>query len=111
MHPLNPLYAVSNGGLKSLVGCGAWEIAVRYEDVNDRSGAFNAFPAAKGVAGSAVPAIATAGEERDVTLGLNWYLNPNVRIQSNYVHALRMVANPTLSGTVDALALRLALDF
>jgi phosphate-selective porin len=43
---------------------------------------------------------------------LNWYLNPNVKIQGNYVHALRdITASPTTSGTVDAFALRFALDF
>jgi phosphate-selective porin OprO and OprP len=111
VRPNEPFYLASRCGLGSLLGRGAWEIAARYEDVNDRSGAFNAFPAVSGVAGSAVPAIATTGEERDVTLGLNWYLNPNVKIQSNYVHALRNVANPALSGTVDAFAVRFALDF
>jgi phosphate-selective porin OprO and OprP len=115
VRPNEPFLFVSRGGwgsgLGSIFGRGAWEVAARYEDVDDRSGAFNAFPAVRGVAGSAVPAIATTGEERDVTLGLNWYLNPNVKIQGNYVHALRNVANPALSGTVDALALRCALDF
>ena len=72
--------------------------------MDDRSGAFNAFPAIRGVAGSAVAAVTTTGEERDVTLGLNWYLNPNVKIQGNYVHALRDMANPAVSGTVDAFA-------
>ena len=49
--------------------------------------------------------------ERDVTLGLNWYLNPNVKIQGNYIHALRNVADPALSGDIDAFGLRFALDF
>ena len=113
VRPSEPFTFASRGcgGCWGLLGCGAWEIAARYEDVNDRSGAFNAFPAIRGVAGSGVPAVATAGEERDVTLGLNWYLNPNVKIQGNYVHALRNVANSALSGTVDAFALRCALDF
>jgi phosphate-selective porin OprO/OprP len=116
VHPNEPFYFVSRGGwgsgLGNIFGRGAWEIAARYEDVNDRSGAFNAFPAIKGVSGSGVATVTTTGEERDITLGLNWYLNPNVKIQGNYVHALRdITANPAASGTVDAFALRCALDF
>ena len=55
-------------------GVGAWEIATRYSclDLDDA-----------GIAG---------GTLRDITLGLNWYLNPNTRLMCNYViaeHSLR----------------------
>ncbi|MBU1783907.1 MAG: porin [Candidatus Omnitrophica bacterium] len=48
---------------------GAWEVATRYSylDLNDDN--------IKG------------GILSDVTLGVNWYLNPNMRIMMNYVHA------------------------
>lgn len=52
-------------------GPGAWEVAARYShlDLND--------------------AALEGGRLDDFTAGLNWYLNPNVRISANYVLADR----------------------
>ncbi len=52
-------------------GAGAWEVAARYShlDLNDA-----------GLEG---------GRLDDFTAGLNWYLNPNVRLSANYVFADR----------------------
>jgi phosphate-selective porin OprO/OprP len=53
-------------------GWGAWEIAARYSRLNlDDQPIFG-------------------GKLQDVTLGLNWYLNPNTRVMWNYVHADRI---------------------
>ena len=50
-------------------GCGAWEVALRYShsDMNSED--------------------IIGGEQSDVTLGVNWYLNPATRIVLNHVWA------------------------
>ena len=55
--------------LRSEGGAGAWEIAARFSrlDLSDQE-----------IAG---------GELEDVTLGLNWYANPFVRVMANWIHA------------------------
>jgi len=53
-------------------GMGAWELAVRYStvDLNDGS---------EGIFG---------GQENNVTVGLNWYPNPNLKFMANWVQVL-----------------------
>lgn len=61
--------------------CGAWQIAYRYSylDLNDN-----------GIAG---------GQLTQQSVGLNWYLTDNLKVQFMYNHAARDVA-PARSGTV-----------
>jgi phosphate-selective porin OprO/OprP len=69
-------------------GPGAWELAARYSYLNLNDA---------GVSG---------GRLRDFTLGLNWYLNPNLRVMWNYVRA-----DPSDGGDVDIFQMRLQLAF
>lgn len=69
-------------------GWGAWEIGVRYAAV-DLTDA--------GVKG---------GEAEDVTLGLNWYLYPNLRLMLNYINA-----DVDAAGSADMVQFRSQLDF
>ena len=59
---------------------GAWEIAARYSTLDLTDGA---------VAG---------GEEKNLTVGVNWYVNRNVRVSANYVDAK---AEPSRLGVTD----------
>jgi phosphate-selective porin OprO/OprP len=82
-------YSTSKGILGSIMprkkfgpfkgGWGAWELAARYSYIDLNS---------NGISG---------GKEGDLTLGLNWYLNPNIRLMFNYVNAsVNDRANPTV---------------
>lgn len=82
-----------NGNLVS--GSGAWQVGVRYNylDINDL-----------GLDG---------GILHNYTAGLNWFLNPNMKIQFNYMATYRDAALPgTLGdGWIHGWGLRLAHDF
>ncbi len=57
---------------------GAWEIAVRYAQLHIDNDTF--------VFGLADPTI-NAQRTQSTTIGLNWYLNSNIRLTGNFVHS------------------------
>ena len=67
---------------------GAWELATRwsYIDLNNHD--------------------INGGIMNDVTVGLNWHLNPNMRIMSNYIHSTRNGI-----GYADIFQMRFQVDF
>lgn len=79
------------------LGGGAWQIGARYNylDLND-----------SGLNG---------GTLHNQTYGLNWFLNPNMKIQSNYMLTYRDVSDttsfPAGSGWIQGFGSRLAFDF
>ncbi len=76
-----------------LRGPGAWEVGLRYDHVDANSG------------------LVQGGRLDSITAGLNWYLNPNMRIMVNYVWTQQNVANAAADGSFSALGVRLHLDF
>lgn len=71
--PVAKPFSLKNGTL------GAWELGVRYSDVNlnFHNGAAGAAPATDGI---------RAGEEKNTSVALNWYPNSVVRFMLDYAH-------------------------
>jgi phosphate-selective porin OprO and OprP len=77
----------------NLFSSGAWQVGVRYSYLNLNNNGIN------------------GGELDAGTLGLNWYLNPNFKIQWNYSADHRYIPNSPASGFVHAFGMRFAWDF
>jgi len=81
-------------------GWGAWEVAARYSYAN-----LNDFGAATVVRG---------GVQRNMTLGLNWYPNQNIRFMFNWIHGeveRFNAANVNLGAEYDVFATRMQIAF
>lgn len=72
---------------------GAWQVGVRWSVIDLFDG-----PVA-------------AGAVRDLTVGLNWFLNPNMKLQANYFFANRDIAAPLTEGHINGFGFRFAHDF
>jgi phosphate-selective porin OprO/OprP len=66
-------------------GWGAWQVALRYSmlDLNDRD--------------------IQGGKEKDYTFGINWFLNPNLRMTFNYILANIDDRNTIVNGTPETI--------
>lgn len=71
---------------------GAWQIAARFSWIDLDNRAQN------------------AGNLYDVTLGLNWFLNPNMKFQWNYDYVYRNAAGGTSDGPIHGFGMRFAMD-
>lgn len=74
-------------------GRGAWQLALRYSYLDLASVGIN------------------GGRAHDVTAGVNWFLNPNMKVQWNYFVSARSGFAPTSDNLVHGFATRLAIDF
>ena len=72
---------------------GAWQVGARYcySDLND--GPIN------------------GGIVNEVTFGLNWFLNPNMKLQWNYDIGHRAIAGGTSDGNYYGFGMRMTFDF
>ncbi len=75
-------------------GLGAIELAARYSEIDLSDNNIE------------------GGRLNDVTLGLNWYLNPNTRVMLNYVHADLDLSNTNIkNANADIASIRFQIDF
>lgn len=90
--PYSDAYLVrsDNGPLWSR---GAWQLGLRYNYLDLSNNGLD------------------GGIIQDVTLGVNWFLNPNMKIQMNYVYTHRDARNSTNTGDIDGVGIRVAHDF
>lgn len=93
---IKPLHAVGDGGI------GAWEIAARYSYINANQGLI---PADVQTA-----TLHRGGELNDFTVGLNWYLTSNAKLQFNYIRAV-LNREPIGHSDTDIVAFRAQVDF
>lgn len=75
-------------------GCwGAWQLGARYSHIDLKDDGIN------------------GGVVDDFTAGLNWFWNPNAKVQFNYAIAFRDAAGNTSDGTIQEAGFRVAFDF
>lgn len=72
---------------------GAWQVGARYSKLD------------------LVDGLMDGGTLEDVTLGLNWFLNPNLKIQNNYIYTVRDAQAGPGGGDSYGFGTRLAWDF
>ena len=72
-------------------GPGAWEVAARFSSIDLEDN------------------VAHGGKQDDITLGLNWYFNPNTKLMFNYIRAL--IDHDNYDGNLDIFQMRAQVDF
>lgn len=88
---------------------GAWELVVRYEFMeNADESSTNSICSATGVSGAAA---ASKCEVSQISGGVNWYVNPNVRFLLNYYAATADLGGTEGKDKPDAVTLRTQLSF
>lgn len=91
VEPSKPFIDYSPGN-HTTFGPGAWQVGARLSQVNLTSG---------GIQG---------GKQTDLTLGLNWYLNPYARFTFNYIHSF-VNTPPGGHSNCDIFSMRYGFEF
>ncbi len=108
--PHEPFFLVDGCDGGKLFGRGAWQVGIRYSwiDLADQNvlGGNNII-----------------GQAQAVTFGLNWFLNPNMKLQWNYTYESRyqvntvtgpnagLLPNQSSDGDLRGFGMRMAIDF
>ena len=89
----NAYWVQGKEGAPNECGYGAWQVGLRcnYLNLND-----------KGIDG---------GVLKDITLGLNWFINPNMKFQWNYSVTDRHSPGGQSDGIIQGLGMRFAMDY
>ncbi|MBI2807204.1 MAG: hypothetical protein HYX68_19655 [Planctomycetes bacterium] len=89
----NYFWVPGHGGGSNPFSSGAWQVGARYcwSDLNDNE--------------------IYGGLVHEVTLGLNWFLNPNMKIQWNYDIGYRALRGGTSDGYYHGFGMRMTFDF
>jgi len=89
----NYFWVPGHGGNGNPFSAGAWQVGARYCYSDLNSGPIN------------------GGTVNEVTLGLNWFLNPNMKFQWNYDIGHRSLPGGTSDGNYWGFGMRMAFDF
>ncbi len=91
--PFRNYFFVPGEGCSNIFSSGAWQVAGRYSwlDLDNN-----------GIKG---------GQIHSMTLGLNWFLNPNFKIQWNYEYAHRQIFAQPSTGNYQGAGVRFSFDF
>ncbi len=91
----NFFWVAGQGGNGNPFSCGAWQIGARYNYATLNDGVIN------------------GGTVHELTVGLNWFLNPNIKYQWNYDigHRDLSAAGGNSNGYFQGFGMRMALDF
>ncbi len=90
--PNRNYYLVSGENGCNIFQSGAWQVGARYSYLDLNDGPIR------------------GGQLNDVTVGLNWFLNPNTKVQWNYSYGYRTV-DAASDGAYHGFGVRFALDW
>ena len=89
----NAYWVEGKKGAPNESGWGAWQVGIRYNYLNLNDKQIN------------------GGVLDDITLGLNWFINPNMKFQWNYSVTNRHSPGGLSDGMIQGFGTRFAMDY